>query len=446
MINYRRSPLLYDYLTVIFFGVVFFMGALGEGGLRNDDINYAAIAKTVLSSDNFMILHRGPELYLSKPPMFFWLTSLSINTFGATVFGAKFASALAAVILLVFVFRLASDAFGNVNAGYGAVIFFAFNYIIYKTSHGCRLESMLTLGVTAAIFYFGRYADKKNLLYILAAALFCGFSVMVKGYLGVMTFFICLICLFFMKKQHENSLYYHMLAAFGLFVISFMWWYGYAFTHTAFFDRFITHEAMMRINSDETLWKSVPIYKYTTDLLKFSVIMLPFLFIGFRNNIREIKNSKALIMFSVLTVIYFILIHFLTTKYSRYLYPVIVYLSIVAGMGLASVVRVNMRSVVLGISIVMACVFAVFPGSYGDINYRALSGLEKTAALNGGKLCTDKKFMRKWDDRSGLYYFTDSFKTEKCSPEDIVIQRRDTDCPTGLRTLVKNSRITACMQ
>lgn len=441
----KVDPVFYDYLTVFFFGVIVFMGALGESGLRNDDINYAAIAKSVLNHDNFMILHRNNEIYLSKPPLYFWLTAISLNVFGITVFGAKFVSALCAVMIMLLIFKIAKDTYGNVNAGYGAVLFFASNYMIYKVSHGVRLESLLTLTVLAGVFFAGKFIEKghQNSLYF--AAFFCGLAVMTKGYLGVMTFAVIVASvLYFRKNINQKNIGIKLFLAFIVFICTFIWWYYYAVTHTDFFQKFFVKEALSRFELEETPWDSAPIYKYAETLIKFSFFVIPFVYIAIKRHSEVFKKNFTLIILTALTLIYFIIIHFLTTKFSRYLYPVVVLMSIIGGVGLASVIKVNLKTYVLGISVFAACVFAIYPGSYGDEGFRELTRLEKMSKANGVMLCTTPDFMKKWENRSGIYFFTESYRTGECAEDDIIIQKRKTDCPD--MTILKNSRITACMK
>lgn len=435
------NPVFYDYLTVFFFGIIIFMGALGETGLRNDDVNYASISKTLLSSDSIMTLSNHGEVYLSKPPLFFWLTAVSLKVFGSTVFGAKFVSALCAVLLMLVIFKIAKDAYGHVNAGYGSVLFFASNYTVYKVSHGVRLESLLTLTFTAGILFAGLYLKNKKPVYLYISAVMCGLAVLTKGYLGVMTFLVILIFVF-SAKEISGRLKASVTAV-VIFLAVFSWWYAYAFLNTDFFNTFIVDESVNRLNTDETPWAKAPLYKYSVSLFKFSFFLIPFIYFALKRHRELFVKDRTLLVLSVLTAVYFVIIHLLSTKYARYLYPVSLYVSIAAGIGLATMLKNSLRGFVLGISVFTACIFAVYPGTFGDEGFKALTKLEKTAAINGGMLCPAPDFMEKWENRSGIFFFTDSYRQGECGKNDIIIQKKKTVCDGGM-TIVKNIRITAC--
>ncbi|HXW83965.1 MAG TPA: glycosyltransferase family 39 protein [Candidatus Binataceae bacterium] len=71
---------------------------LGSYGLwEPDEARYAEIAREMLLSRDFVLPHLNYVLYVEKPPLLYWLTSLSFAIFGENEFAARFFVALFAV-------------------------------------------------------------------------------------------------------------------------------------------------------------------------------------------------------------------------------------------------------------------------------------------------------------------------------------------------------------
>ncbi|NJM79433.1 MAG: hypothetical protein HC854_07150 [Flavobacterium sp.] len=59
-----------------------------------DAAQYAGISAEMASTNSYLEVNEFGRDYLDKPPLLFWLSSLSIKIFGATNFGYKLPSFL----------------------------------------------------------------------------------------------------------------------------------------------------------------------------------------------------------------------------------------------------------------------------------------------------------------------------------------------------------------
>jgi 4-amino-4-deoxy-L-arabinose transferase-like glycosyltransferase len=81
---------------------------LGMPFLDPDEGLYATIVQEMVSRGDWVMPHANGLPYLEKPPLYFWLTSLTFGLFGASEWATRLWSALAAlgtVILICWIGR-----------------------------------------------------------------------------------------------------------------------------------------------------------------------------------------------------------------------------------------------------------------------------------------------------------------------------------------------------
>ena len=76
-------------LVVALFAVLALYVRSWEGDLHGDPLHYAAIAKCILSSGDWLSMHDGPGVfYARKPPLMFWLVAENFKLFGISTYAA----------------------------------------------------------------------------------------------------------------------------------------------------------------------------------------------------------------------------------------------------------------------------------------------------------------------------------------------------------------------
>jgi len=418
-----------------------------EQGLTSDNVHYAAISKSLLSSDNPLLLTLYGEPYLNKPPLFFWLNSLAIGLFGSNTYGAKFVSISAAIIIMLVIFRVSCKAFNDVNVGYGAVLFFLLNYVVFKNSQACRIESLLTLFMMLSLIAGYKYITLRSLKYLVAAGLCSGLAVLTKGLVGAFPFAFLLIYLIITElKNNPKRLFFDMLVSIVVFVVSFAWWYAYAFAKTDLYNIMIINENLNRVVDVKglKLYKS-SVFKYMHSLLVYSLPLMVFFFIGYKRRISGLWQQRYVKYLTIFVAIYFIAIHFISIKYSRYYYPILPWLSIVAGVGLVSVTKYELRKVVVGITIAFAFMMVLYPGNTGQPAYNELIRLKPYVEKNNLSVCVDELYFKKWEPKSGiLFYYGDDFHVGDCENYDVKILPSKSLCDG--KVFINNRKIEVCVK
>ena len=104
-------------------GLGLFFPGLGVPGLMDpDEGRYAEIAREMLLLKDWLIPHLNLVPYLEKPPLVYWLTSLSFAAFGLTEWAARLPSALAALAGLYLAYGLGRALWGEQEGFWGAMV------------------------------------------------------------------------------------------------------------------------------------------------------------------------------------------------------------------------------------------------------------------------------------------------------------------------------------
>lgn len=160
-----------------------------------DEGFYSSISRQMLETGEWITPRAGMQIYLEKPPLFYWAQAFFIKLLGPTVLAARLPSALAvAATSLILWFWMRRR--GAPLAGWLAAICFALCPLTIGLARVAMTDALLTLWLTVAIIGVIEGSGGKRAGYLLMA-LGAGLATMTKGPIGFLlpgaTFFLWLI-------------------------------------------------------------------------------------------------------------------------------------------------------------------------------------------------------------------------------------------------------------
>jgi 4-amino-4-deoxy-L-arabinose transferase-like glycosyltransferase len=171
---------------------------LGQNGYGN--LYYAAGVKSMADSwHNFFFVSFDPGGFVTidKPPLGFWLQTLSTKIFGFTAFSIFLPQALCGVLAVLLLFFLVRRHFGVV-AGLIAALALAVTPISVVTDRNNTIDGTLALALLLAAWAVIHAAERGKLRWLLLSAVFVGvgFNIkMAEAYLVVpailLTYLLC---------------------------------------------------------------------------------------------------------------------------------------------------------------------------------------------------------------------------------------------------------------
>jgi 4-amino-4-deoxy-L-arabinose transferase-like glycosyltransferase len=116
-----RARLYWGLITLAGLGLFFLR--LGVPGLMDpDEGRYAEIAREMLLLKDWLIPHLNLVPYLEKPPLVYWLTSLSFTAFGLSEWAARLPAAVAALGGVFLAYALGRALWGERQGLWGAMV------------------------------------------------------------------------------------------------------------------------------------------------------------------------------------------------------------------------------------------------------------------------------------------------------------------------------------
>ncbi len=417
---------------IILFGITIFLGRMFEADFHGDGMHYAAISKGLLEKENILTLGFHDYVYMNKPPLFFWLNALMMKALGVIPFAAILVSGACGVGIMVLLYFMTLRFWANKNIAHLTAFVFATNYIVYRNTITCRLESLLALVVLAGVYMILLYMDQPRRKYAAFFGFFCGLAVLTKGAAGLLPFFSGAgFLIWWLAGRRQWRRLADVALALAVFTVSFGWWYAYSFITTEFFRQFIMNESVNRIGSNGFEWE--PIWLYGQYLAVFYFYYLPFAVYGVYKAVKSGRLRSELILLAVVVVPWLISIHFLATKYYRYLYVFIMLLSPFTAYGLYRLWRIPAEKWLARVTIVFMLFLILYPFNLNRDEYRFLSTVQHMADRSRMDIVVDRNAYGHWATKSGVYFFLDDFKFESDGERYFYVTDRDVPRPDASR-------------
>ena len=174
-------------LAIIAMACVLYLGSLGERPLQDYDEALYAIAthEMVTTGDLATITFRG-QPYFEKPPLYFWLATISEKIFGENEFALRLPSALAGIGLVLLVMLLTRELSGSRWAGVLAGAIELTMAPVLVVARDVRLDTLVTFFIVLAAYAFVRAL--KNPKWFLLFGFAAGLAVLAKSVIALFAF------------------------------------------------------------------------------------------------------------------------------------------------------------------------------------------------------------------------------------------------------------------
>jgi len=176
----------FSFLEKIVISVVFiiFCNNLFLDIMQIDAAQYSGISAEMAQTHSYLEVKEFGNDYLDKPPLLFWISSLSIQFFGINNFAYKFPSFLFLLLSLVSIFKFC-QLFYSEKVAKNAVLIFATSQAYFLMTNDVRTDAILTSSVITAIWLFSEYFERKKLKFLIFGSFFIALAMMAKGPIGL---------------------------------------------------------------------------------------------------------------------------------------------------------------------------------------------------------------------------------------------------------------------
>ena len=179
--SYTNIYIFYIVLCII----IYILGSLFIPLMEIDSVQYANISREMLQNKSFLQIFDQGKDYLDKPPMLFWLSSLSMYFFGINDFAFRLPSILMAILAIYSTYKFTLLFFSNEIAILAALIL-ASTQAMFLITHDVRTDTMLMAWVILAIWQFASWLNNRKWHSLIIAFSAVAFGMMTKGPIALM--------------------------------------------------------------------------------------------------------------------------------------------------------------------------------------------------------------------------------------------------------------------
>ena len=332
-------------LILLAFCSLLFIFGVGRWDLWNpDEPRYAEVAKEMVARGDWVLMHVNGDIYMDKPPLFFWLIALSSFLWQeVTSFSARFPSAFLSTLTVLLTFLIGKRLYGS-RTGFLSALILATGFEFAYLSTRANIDATLTFITTASIFIFLQWHQHRQMdrsededkggRSIYGFYVGMGLATLVKGPVGFILPLLVSLVYLLLLRDWKAMRRMRWLTGMILFVVIVLAWYLPAVFRGGpdFLNQTLFHQTLERFAKGTSHVR--PIYYY---LANFPVDFLPwFLFLpgavayGFSKKGEGV--SRNFLFSLVWFVAIFLFFSFSKGKRAVYLLPLYPAASLMVGM------------------------------------------------------------------------------------------------------------------
>lgn len=177
---------------------------LGSGTLwDNSETAYGEVAREVLLSHDWIVMHLNGSPWYVQPPLYFWIAALCVKIFGLTSFALRLPSALATIGMGWAVTYTVARSFGTRAGIYAGV---ALSTCLMQAIVGrlAIMDALLDLAVTVSILSWFRALRTGSDRYVWIGALSAGLGFLAKGPVAPAIALLVIVPYAFWQSRHAR--------------------------------------------------------------------------------------------------------------------------------------------------------------------------------------------------------------------------------------------------
>jgi len=340
---YRKRELVAVIFLVVLSSAFVFVG-LGRNALVPwDEAIYAGVSKEMVRSGDFLTPHWNGETFFEKPPLFFWLQSVSFFYLDFTAFAARIWPALLGIVGIIFTYLLGKKLFSRRVAFFAAVV-------LATTVHWIAWSRMAMLDVPAAtlilvsLYFFWRAFSERRLFFWCLFGVFLGCVFMMKGPVAIIPIAVALLLSFIaLVLQPSNFRDWYplralLLASASFLLIAFPWHYlMYARYGQSFLKEYLFYHILRRASHGieqhgrPFWWFNLVIRHWARHWYLLGVLGFLTLAASLVKHLKRISAYRAEAFVFTWALLTFLIFSFSSSKIQWYILPIYPPLALICG-------------------------------------------------------------------------------------------------------------------
>jgi 4-amino-4-deoxy-L-arabinose transferase-like glycosyltransferase len=353
--------------TTVVLGFITLFACLGSMDLISLNEGRRALAiKEMFESGDWLIPRLNGELYLTKPPLLYWISASFAHMFGGvTEWTLRLPSALAALAVLYMVYQYAKKYFGLWVALFAIQLLIA-NAGFAMLARRAEIEMMLTALCVGAIFsavtYIKDAANTTNKYWIYLSYFLLGLAVLTKGPVALLFVTLPLLVTAFWTKDHTVKEVLTNKIGWAIFLFIGLSWY-LAVTIKLGPDIWATiakRDMLEKMQGDSN---TKPILSYVGWIAVDFMLLLGLFLAKPKALFDRYRHQLSFIIPLIAVLVPLLVFSAFSNKHAKYLLPIYPLLALVLAVQLARIFDSGSRYfkiIILSLGVILPLIFAAF--------------------------------------------------------------------------------------
>lgn len=321
------------FLIIVCSGIVYFSYVSIPDNFAKREVRTVICAREMIHSGNYLIPTLGGETRFEKPPLQYWLISLSakLNHGLLTNASSRIPSIIAGILVLILTWwwTLQLNANDDRKKALLSPLVLIIIPLFFLDVRSSEAEALLCFFILAASYFFWKASTTsevsgKNLI---VAYLFVAGGVLTKGPLALIMPLLPYIAV--RRKAFLKEWKWHVIGLIILILPVGLWMLAAYIYYPESINIFIKELFTKRFG--EEAQHTEPFYYYLLLLLGQFAIFVPLFFTAFKKKFKKKSDIKFNLYFIILNLIW---LSIMSSKQRHYMEPVFPHLSILAGVWL----------------------------------------------------------------------------------------------------------------
>lgn len=232
--------------------VMFFHQLGGIGLIGPDEPRYAAVAREMFLTGDYVTPRLHGEPWFEKPVLMYWLAAAGYGIFGISEQGARFPSTLSAVVSIFLVYWCGRRLWSR-TAGFLAAVILVTSIGFFSFARAASMDMLLTASLTMAlVFFLAGYNDvttaRRWWFYACYASL--GLGVLAKGPIAFVLPALALGTFLIYQRKWSEWKTWHPEGILAALAVALPWYVACTWTNgMEFIDVFVVNQNFQRFVS-----------------------------------------------------------------------------------------------------------------------------------------------------------------------------------------------------
>lgn len=343
--------------------ILFFYG-IGDIPLMSLNEGRRALAiKEMFASHAWLLPTLNGELYLTKPPLLYWVSCLFSSVMGhVTESTLRLPSALAALATTVITYGYVKRTYHALAALFSAQLLLA-NVAFIMLARRVEIEMMLTFLCVSAVLsamMFLRSPNAKRWLYL--SYVFLGLAILTKGPVAFLFVTLPLLVVLCWTKSPILKQYLTHPASWILcLTVGVSWFVAVSYQlGPDIWSKIAQHDMLDKIQSESA---AKPLFSYLGWIAVDSLLLVALLFVQPKRLFAQHRRNTEFLVLIFSVAVPLLIFSLISNKHNKYLLPIYPLIAIVLALQLQILFEQagkHTKKLILSLGIILPLIFAVF--------------------------------------------------------------------------------------